>query len=72
MPSLRDASCCKVDVVNGAGGLRFTRRRSTDATENCPASAAARRQRRGVQIELVELLAIQMGELGGEGRAGGG
>ena len=38
MPSLRLASCCNVLVVNGAGGCRLTRFRSTAATLNDPAS----------------------------------
>ena len=32
MPSLADASCCMVDVVNGGGGRRACSRRSVDAT----------------------------------------
>ena len=31
-PSLRDASCCIVDVVNGGAARRFTVFRSTDLT----------------------------------------
>jgi len=40
--SFRDASCCNVEVVKGAGGLRLTRLRSTEVTENVVASTAAR------------------------------
>src|ERR1700710_1381351 len=40
-PSLRLASCCKVEVVKGALGLRRTRLRSISATEKVPASTAA-------------------------------
>ena len=40
-PSLRDDSCCRVEVVNGAGGLRLTRLRSTVPTLKSPASTAA-------------------------------
>ncbi len=40
-PSLRLASIWKLAVVNGGCGLRLTRRRSTPATLNCPASTAA-------------------------------
>ena len=39
-PSFRDASCCRVEVVKGAAGLRRTRPRSTLWTENAPASIA--------------------------------
>ena len=41
MPSFLLASCCSVLVVNGAGGLRRARLRSTCATLNVPASTAA-------------------------------
>ena len=33
-PSLREASCCSVEVVNGADGWRFVRFVSTEETEN--------------------------------------
>ena len=32
-PSLREASCCRVEVMKGGGGLRRTWRRSIEATE---------------------------------------
>jgi hypothetical protein len=31
-PSLREASCCSVEVVNGGGGLRLTGFASTEVT----------------------------------------
>lgn len=37
MPSLADASCCMVDVVNGGDGRRACSRRAVDAT--CSTSA---------------------------------
>ena len=40
-PSLRAASCCSVDVVNGAGGLRVSGLVSTVSTVKRPASTAA-------------------------------
>ena len=33
-PSLREASCCRVDVVNGGAGVRFAGLVSTCPTEN--------------------------------------
>ena len=41
MFSLREASCCKVDVVNGGAGWRFFSCRYTRETENCPFSTAS-------------------------------
>jgi hypothetical protein len=41
-PSLRAASCCRVEVVKGGGGLRVKGLVSTDATVKRPASTAAR------------------------------
>ena len=35
-PSLREASCCRVDVVKGGTGLRRTSPRSTAATRKAP------------------------------------
>ncbi len=40
-PSLREASICKVEVANGANGLRFTAFFSTATTRNSPFSIAA-------------------------------
>ena len=62
-------------MVNGGGGLRLTRLRSTEPTLNVPASTAAfacHRQVCVVQVELVEPLAVQMGQPRGERRAGRG
>ena len=39
-PSLRAASCCTVEVVNGGGGLRRFGRRSTFSTVSTPLAAA--------------------------------
>jgi len=39
-PSLRAASCCSVEVVNGGDGLRRFGLRSTRATARLPAAAA--------------------------------
>ena len=44
-PSLRDASCCKVEVVNGAEGLRRRGFSSTEITFNEPAASRSRRSR---------------------------
>ena len=43
--SLRDASCCSVEVVNGAAGLRRTSRCLTDGDLNAAPSRSARRSR---------------------------
>src|SRR3954451_6224249 len=40
-PSLRAASCCNVEVVNGGGGLREKGLVSTEDTEKRPASTTA-------------------------------
>jgi len=40
-PSLRAASCCSVEVVNGGGGFFAKGFVSTDATVKRPASTAA-------------------------------
>jgi hypothetical protein len=40
-PSLRAASCCSVEVVNGGGGFLANGLVSTDETVNRPASTAA-------------------------------
>jgi hypothetical protein len=39
-PSLRLASCCRVEVVNGGGGLRLAGLASTLATMNAATSSA--------------------------------
>jgi hypothetical protein len=41
-PSLREASCCKVEVVKGGKGLRLVSLRSTDSTWK-PAACSRRR-----------------------------
>ena len=40
-PSLRDASCCRVEVVNGAAGLRAEVFCSSEATTKPPRSRPA-------------------------------
>ena len=39
-PSLRAASCCRVEVVKGGGGLRVSGLVSTEATVKRPSSTA--------------------------------
>ena len=62
-------------MVNGGGGLRLTRLRSTDADGECAGfDRRFGRERQGlvVQVELIEPLAVQMRQPSGERRAAGG
>src|SRR4029453_7126870 len=52
-PSLRAASCCKVEVVNGGGGLREKGLVSTEATVKRPASTTVRAARASPLLRLV-------------------
>src|SRR3546814_4518866 len=57
-PSLRAASCCSVEVVNGGGGLRVSGLVSTASTEKCPVftSASAARASASLVIERRSIL----------------
>ena len=73
-PSLREASCCKVEVVKGAAGWRLAGLR-LDARRPRTwrvSSALLKASRLGARadVEPVELLAVGADEPGGEGRAG--
>ena len=60
-PSLRLASCCRVEVVNGGGGLRRAGLASTLATVNAAfSSACLKRFGLGARtdIEPLDLLAV--------------
>ena len=66
-PSLREASCCRVEVMKGGGGLRRTWRRSIDGDREGAALDLALGllgALLGVEVELVELAAVEMGEAG--------
>ena len=66
-PSLREASCCRVEVMKGGGGLRRTWRRSIDGDGEGAALDLALGllgALLGVEVELVELAAVEMGEAG--------
>ena len=54
-PSLRAASCCSVDVVKGAAGLRRLGLRSTDATVSLPAAAASRETAASIGLKFMVL-----------------
>src|SRR3972149_4060517 len=67
-PSLRDASCCRGE---GAQGLALDVR----DRERVAGHQAGHRRRGGglgAEVELVELAAVEMGQAGAEGGAGGG
>jgi hypothetical protein len=72
-PSLRAASCCSVEVMNGGAGLRLRCLRSTLSTLQLAVgrgwSAPARRRGRGLvgDAELLDLLAAELDQLGDEG-----
>ena len=71
-PSLREASCCSVEVVNGGDGRRLRSLLTTSVTCSAPLAAADDARARGfggVAVgdgELLELLAVELVELGGE------
>ena len=71
-PSLRLASCWRVEVVNGGAGLRFWLPRSPTLRDDRAAARAARRRgaRRSSLVADVERLAVDPDELGGERVAG--
>ena len=73
-PSLRAASCCSVEVVNGGGGLLANGLVSTDATVKCPASTAALAASASAlraDRQPVDLLAVELDQPRGEGLAVG-
>ena len=62
-PSLREASCCRVEVVKGGGGLRRAGFFSTDLTVNWPVSTARLASVGFVGVaeaELVQPLAVEL------------
>ena len=72
-PSLREASCCSVEVVKGGDGRRLRSLLTTSVTCSAPLRGLLDAQARrfgGVAFgdgELLELLPVQLGQLGGEG-----
>ena len=69
-PSLRLASCCIVEVVNGGGGLRLAGFASTEVTENCAVSRSRLKASRlvaGADVEPLDLLAVGADEARLEG-----
>ena len=55
-PSLRAASCCNVEVVNGGAGLRLRCLRSTDSTVSSPlAAVCSARSTSRARASLVKL-----------------
>ncbi len=71
-PSLREASCCSVEVVNGGDGRRLRSLLTTSVTCSTPLAAVTMRLRAASAVvavgdgELFELLAVEFIELGGE------
>src|SRR3546814_9688187 len=52
-PSLRAASCCSVEVVNGGGGLRVSVLVSTASMVKCPAFTSASVARASASLVIV-------------------
>ena len=71
-PSLRAASCCSVEVVNGGDGLRLRCFFSTFVTTSVPPAACSSVLRAAFgpagidDRELLDLAARKLGQLGGE------